>query len=132
MDKYFNELNDSLFSLLAKYEVLKNNMWGENSQFIRINNSKIRQTGIVNDLSYSMTLISNKRQVSHSLTITGVLDTDKAKLETILNKLREDIIQVPEDPFIVYPKSTKSSEEKHKGDLLPSEDAIKMLLPIMQ
>ena len=32
-----------------------NNMWGENSQFIRINNSKIRQTGIVNDLSYSMT-----------------------------------------------------------------------------
>tara|TARA_Y100000758_G_scaffold301798_1_gene268383 strand:+ start:62 stop:1384 length:1323 start_codon:yes stop_codon:yes gene_type:complete len=132
MDKYFNELNDSLFSLLAKDEVLKNNMWGENSQFIRINNSKIRQTGIVNDLSYSMTLISNKRQVSHSLTITGVLDTDKAKLETILNKLREDITQVPEDPFIVYPESTKSSEEKHKGDLLPAEDAIKMLLPIMQ
>ena len=30
--------------------------------------------------------------------------------------LREDITQVPEDPFIVYPKSKKSSEEKHKGD----------------
>ena len=51
-NEYFNELNDSLFSLLAKDEVLKNNMWGENSQFIRINNSKIRQTGIVIDLSY--------------------------------------------------------------------------------
>ena len=128
MDKYFNELNNTLFSLLTEDEILKNSMWGENSQFIRINNSKIRQTGIVNDLSYSMTLISNKRQVSHSLTITGVLDTDKAKLETILNKLREDITQVPEDPFIVYPESTKSSEEKHKGSLLHVEDAVKMVI----
>ena len=81
MDKYFNKLNNSLFSLLTKNEILKNSMWGENSQFIRINNSKIRQTGIVKDLSYSMTLISNKRQVSHSLTITGILDSDKAKLD---------------------------------------------------
>ena len=132
MDKYFNELNNALFSLLTKDEILKNSMWGENSQFIRINNSKIRQTGIVKDLSYSMTLISNKRQVSHSLTITGVLDVDKTKLENILNKLREDISQVPEDPFIVYPQSTKSSEEKHKGNLLPAKDAVKMLLPAMQ
>ena len=132
MDKYFNELNNTLFSLLTKDEVLKNGMWGENSQFIRINNSKIRQTGIVKDLSYSMALISNKKQVSHSLTITGILNTDKSKLESILNKLREDIVQVPEDPFIVYPKSIKSSEEKHNGNLLPFEDAIKMLMPAMQ
>ena len=132
MDKYFNELNNTLFSLLTKEEILKNSMWGENSQFIRINNSKIRQTGIVKDLSYSMTLIANKRQVSHSLTITGVFDTDKIQLKSILNKLREDITQVPEDPFIVYPKSKKSSEEKHKGDLLPIEDAVKKLMPIIQ
>ena len=131
MDKYFNTLNSTLFCLLTEDEILKNSMWGENSQFIRINNSKIRQTGIVKDLSYSMTLIANKRQVSHSLTITGILDTDKKQLESILNKLRKDITQVPEDPFIVYPKSDKCSEEKHKGDLLPIEDAVQKLMPIM-
>ena len=132
MNKYFNQLNDSIFSTLKSGEVLKTSMWGENSQFIRINNAKVRQTGIVNDLSYSMTLIYNKRQTSHALTITGILDSDKEKLIEILNKLRSDITQIPEDPFVVYPKSDKSSEEKFKGDLLPSDDAIEMLMPAMQ
>ena len=54
MDKYFNRLNSSLFCLLTEDEILKNSMWGENSQFIRINNSKIRQTGIVKDWPVSL------------------------------------------------------------------------------
>ena len=116
MDQYFNQLNQLIFSLLSKDEILNNSMWGENSQFIRINNSKIRQTGIVKDLSYSMQLISHKKQVSYSSTITGILDTDKSTLESILNKLRLDISQVPEDPFIVYPKSNESSEETFSLD----------------
>jgi predicted Zn-dependent protease len=132
MDQYFNQLNQFIFSLLSKDEILNNSMWGENSQFIRINNSKIRQTGIVKDLSYSMQLISHKKQVSYSSTITGILDTDKSTLESILNKLRLDISQVPEDPFIVYPTTTNCSEEKHKGELLPFDNAIKMLMPAMQ
>ena len=51
-NQYFNDLNNFLFSLLTSDEILKTGMWGENSQFIRLNNSKVRQTGIVNDLSY--------------------------------------------------------------------------------
>ena len=132
MNKYFNQLNDFIFSALKSSEILKTSMWGENSQFIRINNAKVRQTGIVNDLSYSMTLIYNKRQTSQALTITGLLENDKEKLIKVLNKLRLDITQIPEDPFIVYPKSNESSEEKFKGDLLPVNDTIKMLMPAMQ
>ena len=71
MDKYFNELNDNLFDLLNEKEILKTSMWGENSQFIRLNNSKVRQTGIVDDLSFSISLISNERQVSCSKTLIG-------------------------------------------------------------
>ena len=132
MNKYFNQLNDFIFSALKSGEILKTSMWGENSQFIRINTAKVRQTGIVNDLSYSMTLIYNKRQTSQALTITGLLENDKEKLIKVLNKLRLDITQIPEDPFIVYPKSNESSEEKFKGNLLPVDDAIKMLMPAMQ
>ena len=132
MNKYFNQLNDFIFSALKSGEILKTSMWGENSQFIRINNAKVRQTGIVNDLSYSMTLIYYKRQTSQALTITGLLENDKEKLIKVLNKLRLDITQIPEDPFIVYPKSNESSEEKFKGNLLPVDDTIKMLMPAMQ
>ena len=132
MNNYFDKLNTSLFSLLNKGEILKTGMWGENSQFIRINGAKIRQTGIVSDLSYNMALISNKRQTSYSLTITGIFETDKSKLALILNKLRDDITQIPEDPFIVYPQSNESSEEKFKGELLSPDDAIETLMPPMQ
>ena len=132
MNNYFEQLNKNLFSILNDGEILKTGMWGENSQFIRINGAKIRQTGIVNDLSYSMTLISNNRQASHSLTITGKIETDKNRLLSVINKLREDINKIPEDPFIVYPKSINSSEEKFKGDLIPADDAIEMLMPAMQ
>ena len=101
MNDYFNKLNDKLFSALNNDEILKTSMWGENSQFIRVNNSKVRQTGIVDDLSFSLGLISNKRQISQSLTITGHFETDKDKLLSILSNLKNDIIHLPEDPFVI-------------------------------
>ena len=80
MNKYYKELNDYIFSKLSKDEILKTGMWGENSQFIRMNNSKVRQTGVIDDMSYSISLISNNRQTSTSQTITGDLITDKKRL----------------------------------------------------
>ena len=47
MNKYFDKINDLIYSKLSNDEIAKTSMWGENSQFIRINNSKVRQTGIV-------------------------------------------------------------------------------------
>ena len=35
-----------------------------------------------------------------------------------LESLRNDINQLPEDPFIVYPKEGQSSTHNNKGDLL--------------
>jgi len=132
MNEYFNNLNNVLFATLNNDDILKTSMWGENSQFIRINNSKVRQTGIVEDLSFSLGLISNKKQISQSLTITGNFDIDKEKLLFILDKLKSEIVHLPNDPYIIYPTSSKSSEEKFKGNLLPFDDAIDSLMPAMQ
>ena len=68
---YFNKINDYVFSLLKGSEILKTGMWGENSQFIRLNNSKVRQTGIIDNMSYSISLIFNNRQVACSTTLNG-------------------------------------------------------------
>ena len=62
MSMYFTKLNDFLFSVLDKQEVLITNIIGENSQFIRFNNSKVRQTGLVDDMNFSMTLLCNNRK----------------------------------------------------------------------
>ena len=132
MDSYFKKLNELLFNELLDSEILKTGMWGENSQFIRLNNSKVRQTGIVNDLSYSISLISNKRQASCSCTLNGRIDYDKNLLKNILINLRDDVKNLPEDPYIVYPTNSESTEQSNKGEVLKFDDAISSLLPIMQ
>jgi len=132
MNQYFNTINDYIFSQLSSDEFIKTGMWGENSQFIRLNNSKVRQTGIVDDMSYSISLISNKRQASTSLTITGDFNTDKSRILDVLNTLRDNIKSLPEDPYIVYPENGENSNEKHTGSLLDFNEATDKLLPIMQ
>ena len=124
MNQYFKKLNKYLFSLLQSNEILKTAMWGENSQFIRLNNSKIRQTGVIDDMSFSLQLISNNRQVSCSTTLNGNNSYDKNHLLKTLNMLRDDITKVPEDPYIVYPNTEKNSIEIHKGDLLEFNKAV--------
>ena len=131
MDKYFSNLNNFLFSTISDNEILITNFSGENSQFIRFNNSKVRQTGIVDDLNFSMLLLCNNRKCSISMTLKGNENNDKLLLESYLNKLRDDIKNIPEDPFIVYPVLSKSSKEIYDGKLLDFEKAADHLVPIM-
>ena len=132
MSMYFTKLNDFLFSVLDKQEILITNIIGENSQFIRFNNSKVRQTGLVDDMNFSMTLLCNNRKCSVSMTLSGIENNDQLLLQSYLNKLRDDIKNIPEDPYLVYPVNSQSSKEIYKGDLLDFETAADSLVPIMR
>ena len=131
MDNYFSQLNQFLFSKKSENEIFITNISGENSQFIRFNNSKVRQTGLVDDMNFSITLLSNNRKCSISMTLTGDENSDKLLLESYLNKLRDDVKNIPEDPFIVYPVLSESSKEKYNGSLLEFKNAADHLVPIM-
>ena len=132
MNEYFSILNNYIFSELSKNEVLITNISGENSQFIRFNNSKVRQTGLIDDMSFSMILISNNRKSSISLTLTGNIDNDKSLILFNLNQLRDNVKFLPEDPFIVMPTVVKSSSEIYSGSLLNNKDSVNNLIPAMQ
>jgi len=132
MNEYFSLLNNYIFSELDKNEVLITNISGENSQFTRFNNSKVRQTGLIDDMSFSMILISNNRKSSISLTLTGNIDNDKALILFNLNQLRDNVKFLPEDPFIVMPAVVKSSNEIYSGSLLNPKDSVNYLIPAMQ
>jgi len=132
MDKYYSKLNDYLFSIVNKNEIIITNFSGENSQFIRFNNSKIRQTGIVDDMNFSITLLLNKRKSSISMTLSGKENKDLLLLRSYLDKLRIDMQNIPEDPFIVFPTLSDSSKEIYTGSLLNFDSAADYLVPIMQ
>ena len=52
MENVFKTLCTGLFAELKNDELLTLSFCGENSQFIRINNATIRQTGFVDDATY--------------------------------------------------------------------------------
>ena len=49
MENKFKNISRTIYSQLKKDELLTLSFTGEESQFIRLNNAKIRQTGLVND-----------------------------------------------------------------------------------
>ena len=132
MEKLFNQLSETLLNNLNTGEHLKITIGGENSQFIRFNQSKVRQSGLVDDASLSIVLIKDERTCSGSFTLTGNISTDETTAMEELNRLRDEVGTLPKDPFVVMPEDTGSSREEYNGSLLNEEEAVSALSPAMQ
>lgn len=132
METQFNTLTDFILAQQKQDEQLSLSFSGENSQFIRFNQSKVRQTGLVNDADLSITIYYNGRTCLAGFTLSGNPEKDQEQSLYTLNKLRDEVVQLPEDPFIVLPKDTGSSNNVHTGDLLSEAEAVDALVPVMQ
>jgi len=129
MEFFFKNLSSKILNNIHPHEDLMINFWGENSHFTRFNQSKVRQNGFVSDSTLSITLISNKKTCSVSFSLSNDNGKDLKKALAYLESLRNDIHKLPEDPFIVYPKSGNSSIQNNKGNLLPIKDVVDALSP---
>lgn len=132
MKKIFNKISDSLLNQISKGEYLKISFSGENSQFIRFSQSKIRQTGLVDEVDISFELIHKNRTCNGGISLTGDEKLDLENVQNELGRLRKEIVNLPEDPYIVLPEDTGSSEDEHKGNLLPFDKTADALIPAMQ
>ncbi|HIO40179.1 MAG TPA: TldD/PmbA family protein, partial [Candidatus Marinimicrobia bacterium] len=128
----FNQLSETLLNNLQNGEDLKLTIGGENSQFVRFSQSKVRQSGLVDDANLSIVLINNERTCSGSFTLTGNITADEETAMEELNRLRDEVGTLPKDPFVVMPKDTGSSREEYNGSLLNEEEAVSALSPAMQ
>ena len=132
MYKLFNQLSETLLNNLRNGEHLKVTIGGENSQFVRFSQSKVRQSGLVDDASLSIVLINNERTCNGSFTLTGNISTDEATAMEELNRLRDEVGTLPKDPFVVMPEDTGSSREEYNGSLMNHETAVSALSSAMQ
>ncbi len=132
MKELFTIFSKKVFESLKQDEVLKMTFSGERSQFIRINNAKIRQTGFVDDADVSLTLIFNNRTCSRSFTYTDDADKNLKTALTVVLEMRDEINQLPEDKYIVEPKKSGSTKDIRHCSLLPQNQVVDALLPVMQ
>ena len=128
LESIFQQLCHILLDKLQPEEYLTIELNGEQTQFIRFNGAKVRQTGIVKDGSIKLTLIAEKRTAFATFPFTGDKETDSQIAVENLDYLRQELPQLPEDIHIVLPENHGTTQEVYPGNLLSTDKAVNEIL----
>lgn len=129
LEATFDRLVTALLNDLHPEEQLKLQLMGEQSQFGRFNHAKVRQIGYVTDGEVHLTLMQNQRHSFREFPFTGDWETDWATAQHALVDLRQEVPQLPADPYLVLPEGNATSREVHAGQLLAPEAVADSILP---
>ena len=119
---YFDELVSAATATLHGDEVLLANISGDRTDFIRLNNSDVRQAGTVDQRTLSVDLIEGQRHTAGRIRLSGDRSVDDARLAALLGQLREQRALVADDPFLLYNTEPTDSERIERGSI-PEPDA---------
>jgi predicted Zn-dependent protease len=114
---YFYELMDKTEATLQKGEELLLAFQGEDSEFCRFNQGKVRQIGQVHHDRLQLRLIKDQRHALCELTLTGQMTEDFTRTKDTLSNLRQMIPFLPADPYLLLSRELKSSERLEKNRL---------------
>ena len=131
MQENFKKLSAELFKNLSNEETLMLSLCAENSHFCRLNQSKVRQIGEVQDVRLSLSIINNNRICHGSITLMNNFDVDLEKAIYELNRIKKEVKQLPKDPYLVMPSSGDSMIDINRGQLLQSEDVVESITSII-
>ncbi|MGB3428609.1 MAG: metallopeptidase TldD-related protein [Burkholderiaceae bacterium] len=124
MKELFFTLADHAFAALRGNEVLLLNFVGEITDFVRFNHGQVRQPMTVRQAQLRLTLIEGRRRNEITLTLTGTDAQDRQAVSAVLLSLREELPQLPEDPYLLYSTEATRSERTDAGGLPGAVHAI--------
>ncbi len=128
MQDYFYELADAITAMLQGDEVYTCTFYGEDSDFVRLNRSAIRQPGSVQQRSLSLDLIEGRRHAPGTITLSGDVALDRERLAALVAELRDKLPYLPEDPYLLYASEVQNSESHGDNQLPAAEDAVASLI----
>jgi predicted Zn-dependent protease len=120
----FFALFDALKAGLGGDEVLFAGLGAERSDFVRLNENRVRQAGSVSSAGLELTLIDGGRQVEGSCQLGDDPNADLARARALLGQLRERIAHVPEDPYLNFSTEPAQSARTIDADLPATSEAI--------
>ena len=112
MQDYFFGVADAIQPLLRGEEIYTCSFHGEESDFVRFNAGAVRQAGAVTQRSLSIDLIAGRRHAPGTLTLSGDPATDRSRLARLIGELRAMRGQLPDDPFLLYATTVRSTERR--------------------
>lgn len=124
----FRILGAGLFSRLRPGEILLLNHYGEDSQFIRFNRSRIRSSGHLRQRSLRLDLTGAGRVAAADMPLSGEGEEDLARAAGLLQRLRDTLPHLPEDPFLNFATETDSTTCLGANRLPPAREAVEELI----
>jgi len=124
MQQYFNQIADTATQGLQRNEVLTAYVSGEDSDFCRFNGAKVRQAGSVKQSKLELRLIVGRRNAQGELSLSGVRTEDDQRVSQMLSLLRDQLKQLPEDPYLLYATDVQSSEQRQVSEIPSCAEAI--------
>jgi predicted Zn-dependent protease len=124
----FFALIEQLSAGLHGEEVLLGSLDGEDSDFVRLNRSRIRQAGSVRRRRLHLRVIQGRRQIAGACELPGDPAADLAVAAGLVERLRARLPDVPEDPYLAYATAAETSERFVGGELPAAADAVGELI----
>lgn len=124
MQDYFQRVADEIGKLLRGREVYLASFSGEDSDFVRLNRGAVRQAGSVAQRELRLVLVDGRRHATAVLTMAANLRVDRPRLVRAVERLRDVLGQVDDDPHLHYATEVRSSEHAPKSRLPPAAEAV--------
>lgn len=101
MRAHFMAIADHIESLLQTGESSTAWFAGEDSDFVRLTKGRVRQPGSVSQQVLTLRLMCGKRHNTAELSLAGQLDEDRARVARAVDRLRQGLSLLPEDPYLL-------------------------------
>lgn len=119
--QYFDDLVTAATAKLTGDEIVLVSAHSESTDFARFNHAQVRQAGSVDQTTIDVDLIEGQRHTEATLQLSGDAASDVARVERVLERLREQRAAVPDDPYLII--NTEPTSTHHVGqDSLPERD----------
>ncbi|WP_144143544.1 TldD/PmbA family protein [Paraburkholderia sp. BCC1884] len=121
--RHFMSLAEAIEAQRQGAETTLSSFAGEQSDFIRFNAGKVRQTGSVSQGKLTLRLIDGARQAYSTLTVCGDLRQDIDDVGAALATLREGLRDAADDPHLLFDTSKWERSTQRSGKL-PDPDGL--------
>jgi predicted Zn-dependent protease len=136
MKTLFHHASDLLIHALLPGEGLTINIEAEESLFIRFSKSKIRQIVDVTQVNLFLSLLIGSKTAQLSIQIPFTTETASLDVELLdkLKSLREEVQQLPDDPFARPLENNGESTDDYSDTILPNADIYcrELLAPVTE
>jgi predicted Zn-dependent protease len=124
---YLKKFSENLFSELKNHEDVSLNLHSEESDFIRFNNSKVRQNTSVNQHEVNFVYQADQRQYKSAVSLTLDLEHDTQFIKTKLDEVRRELPKTDVNPKFTPIENNGTSEVYQKTERPQSKDLIQVI-----